>query len=193
MKRRRSSTDPTPRRSSRRGFLQRLAWLFPLLGGATVRSRVQARPTREKRSLSFFHTHTSNELSVTYKIDGEFVPRALEQVNEFLGDFRNGEAYPIDPQLLDLLHEVLAASGSTGVFHVISAYRSPETNDMLRQRSKDVAKNSMHVQGKAIDVRLTDLPTARLRDVALELKLGGVGYYRKSDFVHLDTGRVRRW
>ena len=158
MKRRSSSTDPTPRRSSRRGFLRRLAWLFPALGWATVRSSVPTQPARDERSLSFYHTHTSKELSVTYKIDGEFLSEALEQVNEFLEDFRNGASHPMDPRLLDLLHEVRVASGSTGVFHVISAYRSPETNNMLRRRSKDVAKNSMHVPGQG-DRRAADRRT----------------------------------
>ena len=99
----------------------------------------------------------------------------------------------MDPSVFDVLYEIQQKSGSTGTFEVISAYRSPQTNEMLRSKSGGVAKNSQHLQGKAIDVRLTDLDTAELRDVALSLGLGGVGYYAGSDFVHVDTGRVRRW
>ncbi len=99
----------------------------------------------------------------------------------------------MDPTLFDILHSLQKATGSTGAFEVISAYRSPETNEMLRRRSSGVAKRSQHLLGKAIDVRLTDVDTHTLRDVALSMKLGGVGYYPRSNFIHLDTGRVRRW
>jgi uncharacterized protein YcbK (DUF882 family) len=99
----------------------------------------------------------------------------------------------MDPGVFDILFEIQQASGSTGTFEVISAYRSPATNEMLRSNSSGVAKNSQHLLGTAIDVRLTDLDTVELRDVALELQRGGVGYYNKSDFVHVDTGRVRQW
>jgi uncharacterized protein YcbK (DUF882 family) len=99
----------------------------------------------------------------------------------------------MDPGVFDILFAIQQASGSTGTFEVISAYRSLATNEMLRSKSDGVAKHSQHLLGTAIDVRLTDLDTAKLRDVALQLKRGGVGYYQQSDFVHVDTGRVRQW
>jgi uncharacterized protein YcbK (DUF882 family) len=117
----------------------------------------------------------------------------LDDLNHFLRDFRTGDAAEMDPAVFDILHEIQRRSGSAGTFEVISAYRSPATNEMLRDKSSGVAKNSQHLLGKAIDVRLTDLDTAELRDVALSLGRGGVGYYHDSDFVHVDTGSVRQW
>lgn len=148
---------------------------------------------KEERSLGFHHTHTGEELTVVYFADGEYLPQALEQVNEFLRDFRNGEVIPIDPELLDLLHQIKLETQTESPFEVISAYRSPQTNEMLRRIGRGVAKMSMHLQGKAIDIRLRDVELAELHAVALELERGGVGYYPKPNFVHVDTGRVRRW
>ncbi len=150
-------------------------------------------PAEDVRHLAFFHTHTSEELSVTYYVDGEYVASAISELNHFLRDFRTGDETGMDPGVFDILFEIQQSSGSTGVYQVISAYRSPATNEMLRSRSGGVARNSQHLLGKAIDVRLTDLDTATLRDVALSLKRGGVGHYSESDFVHVDTGRVRTW
>jgi uncharacterized protein YcbK (DUF882 family) len=147
----------------------------------------------EERRLDFYHTHTGKQLSVTYFRDGGYQPEALEALNRFLSDWRNGKGSEIDPELLDILWEIQEVTGNRGTYEVISAYRSPETNAMLRSRSSGVAKNSQHLHGKAIDVRLRGLNTQVLRDAALDLKRGGVGYYAKSDFVHVDTGRVRSW
>ena len=146
-----------------------------------------------ERSLSFYHTHTKKTLEVTYSVGGEYVESALAEVNDFLADFRTGDAIVIDPELLDLVYDVRASLGSNGTFEVISAYRSPETNEMLRNLGRGVAKKSQHLLGKAIDVRLRNIDSIDLRDAALKIKRGGVGYYAKSDFVHIDTGRVRRW
>jgi len=143
--------------------------------------------------LNFFHTHTSERLDIVYKRDGEYIPEALTEINEFLRDFRNGEVAVIDPQLLDLIADIRDELGSDGTYEVVSAYRSSETNAMLRRRSGGVARNSQHLLGRAIDVRLSDVETARLRNAALAMQRGGVGYYAKSNFVHIDTGRVRRW
>ena len=118
---------------------------------------------------------------------------ALAEVNDFLADFRTGDAIVIDPELLDLVYDVRASLGSNGTYEVISAYRSPKTNEMLRNLGRGVAKKSQHLLGKAIDVRLRNIDSIDLRDAALKIKRGGVGYYAKSDFVHIDTGRVRRW
>ncbi len=145
------------------------------------------------RRLRFRHTHTNEQLDVVYWRQGDYLQTALTRINELLRDFRTDEIHPIDPALLDLLHQVYIETGSTGEYHIISAYRSPKTNAMLRDRSKSVAKRSMHMEGKAIDIRLTDVPISVIRETALLLKQGGVGYYPKSNFVHLDTGRPRFW
>jgi uncharacterized protein YcbK (DUF882 family) len=147
----------------------------------------------DERTLSLYHTHTGQKLQVTYFREGQYLPDALGHLRAFLADWRNGEEQDIDPALMDILWNIQLKSGHVNTFEVISAYRSPQTNELLRSRSGSVAKNSQHIPGKAIDVRLRGLDTARLRDVALELELGGVGYYASSDFVHVDTGRVRRW
>ncbi len=138
-------------------------------------------PAEDVRRLSFFHTHTSAELSVTYYADGEYNAAALRDLNHFLRDFRTGDEIEMDPAVFDILFDIQQRTGSNGVYQVISAYRSPATNEMLRSSSGGVARNSQHLQGNAIDVRLTDVDTADLRDVALSLKHGGVGYYRESD------------
>jgi uncharacterized protein YcbK (DUF882 family) len=147
------------------------------------------------RELSFYHTHTGKRLNVVYWQDGDYIDAALEEINAFLSDFRTGDRVEMDPELLDVIYDVRESLGSTGTYQIISAYRSPETNEMLRNRSASsgVARKSQHVLGKAIDVRLEGVKTAELRDAAIRLQRGGVGYYEKSDFVHMDTGRVRRW
>jgi len=147
----------------------------------------------DERQLSFYHTHTAESLTVTYYQDGEYVDSALAELNHLMRDFRTGDPTTMNPEVFDFLYDIQMESGSMGTFQVISAYRSPATNEMLRGNSSGVAKNSQHLLGNAIDVRLTDLDTIKLRDVALSLERGGVGYYQKSDFVHVDTGRVRQW
>ena len=145
------------------------------------------------RSLAFYHTHTDERLRIVYFDDGQYVPDALAQVNHLLRDFRTGESYRMDPRLLDTLHRVCSACG-VGTFEIISGYRSSRTNDMLRERGGGgVAKRSMHMEGRAIDVRLSGRDTGQVRNAAVALGQGGVGYYPKSDFVHLDTGRPRTW
>lgn len=146
-----------------------------------------------ERALSFRHTHTGETLNIVYWRNGTYLPGALGTINHFLRDFRTGDEIEMDPELLDLLHTVYERTGSRGHFEVISAFRSPKTNAMLRAKSKGVAKRSQHLLGKAIDVRLTDVPIEKIRKVALGLGIGGVGFYSKSDFVHLDTGRFRTW
>jgi uncharacterized protein YcbK (DUF882 family) len=147
----------------------------------------------DERRLSFYHTHTRQSLDVTYALGGEYIESALVEINRFLGDFRTDDVTVMDPELLDLIYDVRESLGGNGTFEVISAYRSPKTNDMLRANSSGVARQSQHLLGTAIDVRLREVQTARLRDAAIQLQRGGVGYYEDSDFVHIDTGRVRRW
>ena len=151
-------------------------------------------PAEDSRSLSFVHTHNGKSLEVTYWSDGEYRHEALQHLRLFLADWRDGKQTDIDPGLFDLLYRIRQAIGGTGRFVVISAYRSPKTNEMLRQRSDGgVAEKSQHLLGKAIDVRLSGVDTRLLYETALALQAGGVGYYAKSDFVHVDTGRVRSW
>ena len=148
-----------------------------------------------EKQLSLYHTHTQRKLDITYAREGHYIDTALTNINKFLADFRTHDVVQIDPNLLDLIHDVRELLGSHGRYEVISAYRSPATNEMLRTRSNDsgVAKNSQHLLGKAIDVRLDDVKLTELRDAAITMKRGGVGYYKDSNFVHIDTGSVRRW
>jgi uncharacterized protein YcbK (DUF882 family) len=147
----------------------------------------------QPRTLSFFHTHTNEQLDITYARAGMYDPRALHRMNYYLRDFRTGEVHVIDPKVFDLLWKIQGSMGSKGRYEVISGYRSPATNQALRSKSSKVAKHSLHMEGRAIDIRLTSQKTCQLRDCAIALKCGGVGYYAKSDFVHVDTGRVRTW
>ncbi len=170
-------------------LLRRFLFLFGLVALSAPHDAIAA----DERRLSFYHTHTHERLDTVYFKDGRYVVSALEEVNRFLADFRTGDVAVIDPKLLDLIYEIRESLGSQGTYEVISAYRSPTTNNMLRSRGGGIAKNSQHLIGTAIDVRLDDVPTKKLRDAALAMKKGGVGYYGKANFVHIDTGRVRRW
>lgn len=146
------------------------------------------------RVLALAHTHTHEQIDLTYAIDDRYVPAALGQLNRFLRDHYTGEVGVIDPGVFDQLHRVQQALGSTSAFEVISGYRCPATNQHLREsRGGGVAKRSLHMDGRAIDVRLPGVPLADLRDAALSLRAGGVGFYPQGQFVHIDTGRVRSW
>jgi uncharacterized protein YcbK (DUF882 family) len=150
----------------------------------------------EQRVLAFNHTHTRERIDLAYAVNDQYVPDALRTLNRFLRDHYSGTVGQIDPLLFDLLHQVRHVLGgkSLPAFEVISGYRCPETNSHLRNsRGGGVAKRSLHMEGKAIDVRLPGVPLAELRDAAISLDAGGVGYYPSEQFVHIDTGRVRRW
>jgi uncharacterized protein YcbK (DUF882 family) len=164
-----------------------------LLLAAILPATLDLAAAPEERRLKFFHTHTGKSLEIVYARDGRYLAPALDSINEFLSDFRTGDVANIDPALLDTLYEVRKSLGSDATFEVISAYRSPATNEMLRSQSTGVARDSQHLLGKAIDVRLRGTATSRLRDAAIALERGGVGYYPDSDFVHMDAGRVRTW
>ena len=146
-----------------------------------------------QRQLSLHNLHTGERITRTYWIDGEYLAEPLSDIDLVLRDHRTDAVHPIDPQLLDVLHRLGDRVGSRKPFEIISAYRSPKTNAMLRGKSTGVAKKSLHMQGKAIDVRLPGHHLGKLRQAALSLKAGGVGYYPKSGFLHMDTGRVRHW
>jgi len=173
---------------TRRHFVAALASAVPVVGAPR---RLFA--SVANRALSLSHTHTGERLTVEYFSGGTYLQDALATVNHFLRDFRTGEVHDIDARLLDLLHGLKGLTGSTRPFQVISGYRSPATNEMLRHRSEGVAAGSLHMKGQAIDIRLADVPLPELRRAALEARAGGVGYYPASDFVHVDTGRVRFW
>jgi uncharacterized protein YcbK (DUF882 family) len=147
----------------------------------------------QARHLNFYHTHTGEKLTIDYHDGIAYIPDSLGEINQYLSDFRTGESHPIDPKLLDILHYLKKTTDSNGVFEVISGYRSPKTNAKLRNKSNGVAKRSLHMQGKAIDIRLTGCDTHELHKACRSLAKGGVGYYQKSDFIHVDTGRVRYW
>ncbi|MGD9599712.1 MAG: YcbK family protein [Steroidobacteraceae bacterium] len=147
----------------------------------------------EHRSLTLVHTHTGERLVAPYVRGGCYDSACLDRVNHFLRDFRTQETHAIDPALLDVLFALQVLADRDAAFEVISGFRSPATNRKLQRKSQGVATRSLHMEGKAIDVRLSGFSTARLRDHALSLKRGGVGYYAASDFVHVDTGRVRSW
>lgn len=173
------------------------AVLFPAL--AIVASAMLFAPERavsiDERRLSFYHTHTDERLDVVYARGGEYLDEGLKEISGFLADFRTNDRHAMDPELLDFLYDLRESVGSRGTYEVISAYRSPQTNEMLRQRSSNsgVASQSQHMVGKAIDVRLQGVALDKLRDTALAMQRGGVGYYPDSNFIHLDTAHVRRW
>jgi uncharacterized protein YcbK (DUF882 family) len=145
------------------------------------------------RSLSFFNTHTGERLETVYWCEGAYRPEALGAIDHILRDHRTEEVKKIDPGLLDVLHSIRTTIGSETPFHVISGYRSPATNAELRLHERGVAAGSLHMTGRAIDIRLPGTRLQDLRGTARALKAGGIGYYPASDFVHVDTGRVREW
>jgi uncharacterized protein YcbK (DUF882 family) len=173
-------------------------FLFGTLSGAAgiaslARTRCAFATEAEAHTLSFYHIHTAEKLKITYREQGKLVPGALDTINDYLKDFRNGEVHPIDVALLDEVNRLYCMFDCRGHFEVISAYRSPKTNEALRHVSTGVAKDSLHVSGRAIDVRLTSAATDKLRDAAISMRSGGVGYYKDSNFVHVDTGAFRTW
>ncbi|HJW12866.1 MAG TPA: DUF882 domain-containing protein [Albitalea sp.] len=146
------------------------------------------------RALSLVHTHTHERIELVYAVGDSYVPQALASLNHFLRDHYSGDVGLIDPQVFDQLHRVQQTLGGGGAFEVISGYRCPATNARLREtRGGGVATHSLHMEGRAIDVRLPGVALADLRDAALSLRSGGVGFYAHEQFVHLDTGRVRHW
>jgi uncharacterized protein YcbK (DUF882 family) len=181
-------------RIDRRSFLKLgLACTASLAIPLPCYAQLKRLTTREK-TLSFYNIHTGEKLDkVVFWADGQYVPEALADINYLLRDFRTGEITDMDPRLCDLLFSVRQKLDTGRPFHIISGYRSPETNRMLRKHSKGVAKNSLHLVGQAADIRVPERSLSQVRRAALALRGGGVGYYPSSDFVHIDTGPVRRW
>jgi uncharacterized protein YcbK (DUF882 family) len=178
------------RQLSRRRFLRHAAGVA---AGLLITPAHAGLTRQDPRVLSLRNLHTGEKLTRTYWAQGEYLAEPLAEIDHLLRDHRSDQSHPMDPQLLDLLHRLHHKVGSRKPFEIISGYRSPKTNAMLRGKSSGVAKKSLHMQGKAIDVRLPGHDLHKLRQVALSLKSGGVGYYPKSNFLHIDTGRVRHW
>ncbi|MEL0583383.1 MAG: DUF882 domain-containing protein [Candidatus Thiodiazotropha sp. (ex. Lucinoma kazani)] len=175
---------------SRRRFL---AGCASITGFLVTSPLLAAIPHHERRSLAFRHTHTGEREQVTYWRDGDYQVESLNRLNHLLRDHRTGESAQMDRGLLDMLYRLQQGVESSGEFEIISAYRSPKTNKMLRNKSSGVAKRSLHMQGKAIDIRLCGCDLKQLRNQAVSLKVGGVGFYPKSNFIHVDTGPFRYW
>jgi uncharacterized protein YcbK (DUF882 family) len=181
------------RRLSRKFCLSVILFLLVATVGQTTESTV---PSPQEYRLRFLHTHTGERLDVVYRRGDQYVPEALDELDHFLRDHRTGDVRHFDPRLFDLLHDLTASLGdSSGEIDVICGYRTAWSNEFLRTRSSHtgVAQHSLHMQAEAIDIRLPGIPTSELRDAALRLHRGGVGYYRRSDFVHVDVGHVRHW
>ena len=178
-------------KTSRRTFLAGLAGAVTAtsLGGAADASMI----VPQSRTLSFNNLHTGENATLQYWADGQYIPAALKEVDFILRDYRNGEIHPIEPRLLDLLSQLHANVESARPFEVISGYRSAATNAMLHEAGRGAASKSLHMQGQAIDIRLADCALTDLHTAAVRLRLGGVGFYPGSNFVHVDVGRVRYW
>jgi uncharacterized protein YcbK (DUF882 family) len=162
--------------------------LFPLPIWAASR-----RSLPPSRSLAFYHTHTDERIYVTYCRKGVYSKSGLRKINHILRDHRTDDIRPIDPQLLDFLFSLSRKIDTVEPFHVISAYRSPISNAILRETSSGVARHSYHIAGKAIDIRLPGESLRGLRNTAMSLRSGGVGFYPQSNFIHVDVGPVRYW
>ena len=192
-----ASVSPPPNDSrvalTRRQFLRLgAAWTAGLALPGSLHAALTPGDPQERR-LVLFNTHTREKLDICYARGASYRPEALEAVNAILRDHRTNEIRPIDPRLLDFLCDIRSQAGSNACLHIISGYRSPRTNRMLRKRSRGVARKSLHMTGHAADIRVPGLPLRRLRKIAVRLGRGGVGYYPRTDFVHVDVGRVRTW
>jgi uncharacterized protein YcbK (DUF882 family) len=211
--------SPAHHRLSRRRFLAwgALAAGISLTPQSTVAGRKMLRPPRKRlkafippetpprktlfqpvisppeKTVALYNTHTGESINAVYWFRGQYLPEAMSAVDRILRDHRTDEVKPIDPQLLDLLHAISEELDCTQPFDIISAYRSPATNAFLRFMSRRVAEHSLHMDGKAVDVRIPGRDSHTVRGVAMELGMGGVGYYPRSNFVHVDVGPVRYW
>lgn len=155
-----------------------------------LEAAVRAMP---ERALRLYNIHTGEWLKVVYWADGRYIAKSLSQVNALLRDHRSGETHPMDPRLLDLMAATHRRLGGKGAIHVVSGYRSPATNAVLAAATDGVAQGSLHMSGKAVDIRIPGASTRTVGRAAKSLKGGGVGTYPGSKFVHLDTGRIRYW
>lgn len=178
--------------TARRSFLKTSVALASALSVPSL-ARAAVATAPHERSLRLYNTHTGESLKSVFWAEGAFQPEALADINNILRDHRSNTIATIDPQLLLLLDKVSGQFGGNDVLHIISGYRSPETNQKLALASNGVARHSLHMEGQAIDIRIPGRDLNNLRKVALSLRGGGVGYYPDSQFVHMDTGRIRNW
>lgn len=179
--------------NSRRRFL---IGAGTVVAAAAIASRpvfAQSTTIAPERTLSFYNLHTGENLKTAYWVEGEYIPESLSDINHLLRDFRNDEIKPIDLDLLNLLHAITLRLGTSKPIQLVSGYRSPATNLMLHARSSGVAKHSLHMDGMATDIRIPGHDLRELHKVAAAMHGGGVGYYARSDFVHVDVGPVRYW
>ncbi|MCA3183727.1 MULTISPECIES: DUF882 domain-containing protein [unclassified Cupriavidus] len=183
------------RASQRRRFLHRAGAIALGAGLSSLAPRAAlAALGPDARSLSFEHTHTGEHISLVYAMGDQVLPQAQQSLNHFLRDHYSGTVGEIDPKLFGLLFALRREVGGDAPFQVISGYRCPITNERLRKtRGGGVAKHSLHMDGMAIDIRLPGVALGDLRDAAQSLQVGGAGFYKSENFVHVDTGRVRRW
>lgn len=177
--------------NQRRSFLKSSVVLASAIGLPGLAKAAQPAPA--ERTLRLYNTHTGESLRSVFWAEGQFIPDALKDINKLLRDHRNDKIADMDPKLILLLNDVSDKFGDNQTLHIISGYRSPESNAKLAAASNGVAKHSMHMDGKAIDIRMPGKDLAQLHKAAMSMKAGGVGYYPDSQFVHMDTGRVRYW
>ena len=175
---------------TRRRFIKALA-CTPLVAAGIP--NIASASVLQSKHLAFHNTHTGEKLALTYFEQGKYVTDALQEVNYVLRDHRTGDVHEIDTSLLNQLHDLRNILGVNKPFHIISGYRSPFTNALLNKNSNGVAKKSLHMQGRAIDIRINGVDSRLVRNAAISMRRGGVGYYQSSNFVHIDTGRVRTW
>ena len=172
----------------------RLFLLAAIWAPAFVTPAARADTPSDERHLRLYHTHTRERIDVVYWRDNAYVADSLVQLDRFLRDHLTGDVHHYDPHVFDVLFDLTRASNRPDAeINVICGYRSPQTNEYLRTHTSGVAKRSLHMEAEAIDIRVPGVKTAHLRDTALALGRGGVGYYPVSDFIHVDVGRVRRW
>lgn len=179
--------------TSRRSFLK--------FGASAILTAVLTRPVlagvapdkHRHRVLSLYNIHTGETIRTCYRTGGKLIPGAIKRINHIMRDYRTGQIKPIDPKLLDLLHRIVSEVDPHAPISIVSGYRSPQTNAALRRVTKGVALKSLHMEGRAIDIRVPGYKTSEVRQLAIRLRSGGVGYYPKSDFIHLDTGPVKIW
>ncbi len=164
------------------------------LTGARVRAREESAQQEQEHLLRLYNTHTGERLEIVFRRGEQYIPGALAKLDYFLRDHNTGDVRHFDPRLYDILADLTSSVGrANGEIDIVCGYRTPSTNESLRAHTTGVAKNSLHIQAEAIDLRMPGVDTLTLRRAALALRRGGVGYYPHSDFIHVDTGRVRQW
>jgi uncharacterized protein YcbK (DUF882 family) len=188
-----------------RGKIKRALWvataMLLLAAAGVTNAQTRAFPSPQAVSdenqdhrLMLYNTHTAERIDIVYRRGEQYIPTALAKLDYFLRDHQNGDVRHFDPRLYDILSDLTASVGRPGgEIDIICGYRTPSTNESLRAHTAGVAKNSLHIQAEAIDLRMPGIDTLKLRKAALALRRGGVGYYPHSDFIHVDTGRVRQW